>query len=164
MSGRSPALQAGRQGAPRPPRATQRRPSRFCTANIPFLCSHPHHALFQRTTFTAHFFRSVLQTKSTTDKFLSTSVTDTSPEHTLFSSQHPPLELRSHTNASPTGAEERDAAPAPPDPLLSAAPGLLRAADGTLGALRPRPPLSQPTRPGTPRLKEKRDSTPRAKA
>lgn len=152
-----------RQGPPGPTRCCPARPSakRYTLTVSPTRCSrcsHPHHAAVLRRTFTACFFGSALETKPAANKFLSTSITDTSLEHTLCSSQHPPvIAVLAHQRFPHRCQGAGCSAPSFPPTSSSAAPVLLRAPQGPSAprtrhqrTLRPRPPLSQPARPRSP--------------
>lgn len=125
-----------RQGPPGPTRCCPARPcaKRYTLTVSPTRCSrcsHPHHAAVLRRTFTACFFGSALETKPAANKFLSTSITDTSLEHTLCSSQHPPvIAVLAHQRFPHRCRGAGCSAPSSPRPLpqpLPCSSGLLRA-------------------------------------
>lgn len=147
-------MQCRRQGPPGPTRCCPARPcaKRYTLTVSPTRCSrcsHPHHAAVQRRTFTACFFGSALETKPAANKFLSTSITDTSLEYTLCSSQHPPvIAVLAHQRFPHRCRGAGCSAPSFPPTSSSAAPVLLRAPQGPSAprtghqrTLRPRPPL-----------------------
>lgn len=132
-------MQCRRQGPPGPTRCCPARPcAKHYTLTVSptrcSRCSHPHHAAVLRRTFTACFFGSALETKPAANKFLSTSITDTSLEHTLCSSQHPPvIAVLAHQRFPHRCRGAGCSAPSFPPTSSSAAPVLLRAPQGSSG-------------------------------